>query len=364
MKAHSVLLVLAMGCASSLPRPRVLSELDTTRQSPAVQKAQASAPQAYARAEELRRRANAAQDAEDGASAQILGEHALAAYEHAVVLSRLATAGARVGEAEARAAKAARELAELDAQERRLRAETDDLELRTRVLRDTLPLPTNLPAAPEREGARMDAARALSLQARLLCASARLLEPERPELKVLSQELDKLGSELTGQSGKAPIDEAVRLRSRCLSELGQVRRPKDLAEPARGTGDALLSELSNASYLPQRDDRGIVVNLRRAFGAGTELTPAATQTVQALGRTASTYPEFPVLVVLHSASSRARELDRQRLDSVVAILRQAGATRIDGALGGDAAPVVEPRRPLANDRNERIEVVFVAPGGS
>ena len=126
----------------------------------------------------------------------------------------------------------------------------------------------------------------------------------------------------------------------------------------------MLTELSNASYLPQRDDRGIVVALRKAFDTAAVLSSSAKQTVQALGRTASTYPEFPILVVLHGTRARTTAGDRQRLDSVVSALREAGATRTEGVLGADAAPLVEATRPGANERNERLEIVFVAPTAS
>lgn len=350
-----------IGCGAAAPRPQILGAVDSASQSPAAKEAKASAPQAYARAEELKRRAEAALAEKDSASAQILGEQALAAYEHAVVLARLAQADARRGDAEARLARAETELKALDAQEQRVRAETEDLELRARVLTDSLPLPESAPASPEREQARLEAARALSLQARLLCASARLLEPTRASLAPLLGELDTLDGKLSKKAPLTPIDDAVRLRARCLSELSQVRRPKTLQEPARGTEDALLSELSNAAYAPSRDDRGVVVTLRGLFGKDSTLSGPAVSTLQALGRVASTHPAFPILVVLHRSGAGGAERDKPRLEALTNTLKQAGATKVESATGGDAVPLVEPKRPGANERNERVEVVFVAP---
>jgi hypothetical protein len=362
MRIFTVLtLALLAGCGAATPRPQILGAVESARQSPAAKEAQVSAPQAYARAEELRRRAEAALAAKDSASSQILGEQALAAFEHAVVLSRLAQAEARRGDAEARLARAETELKALEAQEQRVRAETEDFELRARVIADALPLPESGPASPERQQARLEAARALSLQARLLCASARLLEPTRASLAPLLGELDAVDGRLAKKTPPAPIDEAVRLRARCLSELSQVRRPKTLLEPARGTEDALLAELSNAAYAPSRDDRGVVVTLRGVFGKDTTLSSTAASTLQALGRVASTHPAFPVLVVLHRSGGGGGERDKPRLEVVLNTLKQAGAGKVESASGGDAVPLVEPNRPGASERNERLEVVFVAP---
>jgi hypothetical protein len=360
MRALVGLFVLALGCAAAPPRPRVLGDVDRARDSATAKQAAQSAPQALAHAEDMRRRAEAAHAAGDMASAQVLGEVALAAYEHAAVLSRLAQAEVRRGDAEARLARAEEELKALDDQERRVRADTEDLELRARVITDTLPLAENAPATPEREKARLEAARSLALQARLLCASARLLEPGRATLAPLTSELTTLDAKLSAK-GPAPIDDAIALRSRCLAELGQIRRPTTLREPARGVENTLLAELSGADYQPARDERGVVVTLRRAFARDGKLSPPAASTLQALGRVAGTHKEFPVLVVLHKARAGSAGRDQPSLDTVLASLKQAGATRIEGAWAGDAAPVVEPGRPEANERNERVEVVFVAP---
>ena len=356
--ALSASLLLSVACAAAPPRPRVLSEVDSTRTSAAVLDAEQRAPQAYAKAEDLRRRAEESHP-KDPAGAQILAEQALVAYERAVIQARLVRAEARRGEAEVRVGRADAELSALQKQEQTVRAETDDLELRARVLEDALPLAQNGPATKEREQARLEAARALGLQARLLCASARLLEPTRPALAQLATELNTFADRL-GKKGPAPIDDATRLRSRCLSELTEVRRPKTLAEPARGSGDTLLAELSNARYSPARDDRGVVVTLRGVFAKGATVAQPAEATLQALGRVASAHPEFPILVVLHSARAQAPG-QKEQLDAVVAGLKAAGARQIAAELAGNAAPLVDPSRPSAEERNDRVEVVFVGP---
>jgi len=364
MKHLVAIACLLAGCVSSLPRPTVLSQLDATRESPAVRDAERHAPQAHARAEQLRSRAESAQKAGDSASAQILGEHALVAYERAVVLSRLAAAEARRGDAEARWKHAEEQVQALDEQQKRVLSETENLELRARVLRDTLPLPSNAPSTPERERARLDASRTLALQARLLCASARLLEPARPALAAMLAELDGLDARLAKRALPAPIDEAVRLRSRCLNELSLVRRSGTVKDPATSATDRLLEELSGAAYAPARDDRGVVVTLRSVYEDVSRLNAESEKKLAALGRVAAGHPGFPVLLVLHTGGASDRERDRKRLDAAVAVVRGGGASRVDAALGGDAAPQIPPSRPGSRERNERLEIVFVSPTSS
>lgn len=357
-------LVVLTGCAGARPLPPALVDAESASESPASARAAERAPQAHARARALLERAEAAHQRGDAASAQILAEHALAAFEHAVVLSRLSQAEARRGDAEARRELAEQELFELDQQQRRELAEVEALELRARVLRDTQPLPSNAPATPQRERARLDAARALALQARLLCQSARLLDAGRPALATLLKELDTLDGRLAHGALPAPLDEATRLRSRCLSELGLVRRPRTTTAPAEGTSDALLTALSTSAVHPVRDDRGVVVTLRGAFREGDTLEAKSAQELTALAQVAKAHPDFPLLVVLHSAKGPSTELDQRRLERALSVLREAGAPKVDGAVGGDRAPVVEPRRPGAAERNARLEVVFVAPSSS
>lgn len=365
MKRLWILTLWVIGCAAPMPRPQVLLDLDQARSSPAVRGAEATAPQAYSHAERLRARAEQAHKTGDSASAQILAEHALAAYQRATILSRLAVAEARRGEAESRLSRSEQQLRTLDEQQQRLLAETENIELRTRVLRDTFPLPTASPASPARERARFNAARSLALQARLLCASARLLEPERPSLSGLITELDQLDDKLVKVAYPAPLDHATQLRSKCLKELSLVRRPRTLSSPASSATDQLLMELSTASYEPARDDRGVAVTLRSVYGENGSLSAESEDKLLALGRVAAAHREFPVLVVLHSSLGQAAEnRGGPRLQAAAETLKRGGAERIATAFGGDASPHVPPARPGARERNERLEVVFVAPSSS
>jgi hypothetical protein len=227
------------------------------------------------------------------------------------------------------------------------------------VARDTAPLAKNEPASPEREKARREAARAIVMQGALLCVSARLVEPNRPTLAPLLGKADELRKKLD-TAAPAPIDDATALRSDCLRELTLARRPRAQANPSQGESDALLAELSRADFLPFRDDRGVVVTLH-ALREGGKLSGKATEKLTDLGRVAKAHPEFPVLVVSHDARAGAKDdgLSAQAVDA----LKAAGATHIESRSAGSTTPVVPPDRVGAAARNERLEIVFVSPGG-
>ena len=287
----------AAACAP-VPRPQVLSEVDAVRGGAAATEASSFAPGAYAAAEKLRKEANAAFTAGDNAGSQILGERALAAYAHAQALSRIARAEAGADAAQASLAASKKDFGGLDAEQARLAAEADALELKVRVARDAQPIQPSGRADPERERARAAAAKALALQARLLCAAARLLQsapppppaaalgagpvPDPKQLEEASAALAKVEAQLgvgdgaKPPTGPAPIDEATRARAGCLAALTAVRRAATSVTLAPGAGDALLTELSAMGTLsPSRDDRGVFVALRGVFDGRGALVPAA-----------------------------------------------------------------------------------------
>lgn len=354
----ALLPLLLLGCATPA-RPQVMLEVDRSREGQAVLDARKVAPQAFARAELLRQRSEQAYDDGELVSAQVLGEQALAAYLRATVEARLTRADSRLAEAQTLEKQQAERLKQLEAEQQRLSAETSDLELRAKVMRDAEPLSKNEPASPERERARREAGRAIVTQASLLCVAARLVEPGRSALGPLLAKGDELRTKLEG-SGPAPIDDATALRSDCLRELTLARRPRAQASPSQGESDALLAELSRADFLPFRDDRGVVVTLRAVREAG-KLSSKATEKVTELGRVAKAHAAFPVLVVTHDARASAKDdgLGAQVVDT----LKAAGATRVEARAAGSSSPVVPPDRAGAAARNERIEIVFVSPGG-
>lgn len=351
-------LMTAAGCASPA-RPQILSQVDRTRQGQAVLDARSQAPQAYARAELRKQRAEQAHADGDLPSAQILGEQALAAYLRATVEARQTRAELRLAEARLLEKTQAERLAQLEVEQQRLTAEVADLELRTKVARDAEPLAKNEPASPEREKARREAARAIVTQGSLLCVAARLVEPGRGALVGLTSKADELRKKLD-TAAPAPIDEATALRSDCLRELTLARRPRAQANPSQGESDALLAELSRADFLPFRDDRGVVVTLHAPREAG-KLASRASAKLADLGRVAKAHPEFPVLVVSHDARGGTKDDGLATL--AVDALKAAGASRIEAKSAGNTTPVVPPDRVGAAARNERLEIVFVSPGG-
>ena len=351
------LLLAALGCAAPA-RLQVMVAVDRLCEGPAVVDAHQSAPQAYARAELLRQRSDQAFADGELASAQILGEQALAAYLRATIEARLTKAEARLAEAAVLEQKQAERLAQLSAEQQRLSAEAADLELRVKVARDAEPIAKSEPASPEREKARREAARSIVTQGSLLCVAARLVEPSRSSLTPLLAKADEQRAKLD-PTAPAAIDDATALRSDCLRELTLARRPRAQANPSRGESDALLAELSRADFLPFRDDRGVVVTLR-SLREGSKLSAKAAEKLADLGRVAKQHPEFPVLVVVHDARGGAKDdgLGAQAVDA----LKATGAARIEARGAGNSSPVVPPDRNGAAARNERLEIIFVSPG--
>ncbi|WP_437572053.1 hypothetical protein [Sorangium sp. So ce542] len=171
--------VVLAACAP-IPRPAVLDELDHVRAGAAAAESKRYAPGAFARAEKLRGDALAALDEKDRAGAQILGEHAVAAHAHAHAISRVARAEAAEAEAKAQRSTGEASLAGLEAEQARVAAEVDALDMRIKVARDAQPVVPSGKADADREKARLAAARSLALQARLLCGAARLLTASAP----------------------------------------------------------------------------------------------------------------------------------------------------------------------------------------
>jgi len=345
------------GCATPA-RPQIMTEVDRTREGQAVIDARTAAPQAYARAELLRQRAEQSFASDDLATAQIWSEQALAAYLRATAEARLTRAENRLAESRVLEKQQSERLRQLEAEQQRLAAEAADLELRFKVARDAEPLAKSEPASPEREKARREAARAIVTQGSLLCVAARLVEPNRSALAPLLAKADELRKK-TDSAAPAPIDDATALRADCLRELTLARRPRAQQNPAQGESDALLSELSRADFLPFRDDRGVVVTLHAPREAG-KLSRKVAEKLTELGRVAKAHPDFPVLVVSHDARSPSK--DDALPNEAAEALKAAGATRIEARSAGSATPVVPPQRPGASTRNERLEVIFVSPG--
>ena len=360
----------ALAACAGVPRPQTLLDLDRVREGAAAAEAKTYAPDAYAKAEKIRGEAEAAFDAHDTAGAQLLAERAVAAFAHAHALARTARAVSGARDADVELQKAESEVGGLDADQARVGADADALELKVRVARDAQPIqPSGRVGAP-REEARFTAARSLAFEAKLLCGAAKLLGAapgaNAAEAKLSEAEavVTKVESEL-GSSSVAPIDGASRARAGCLAALTALRRAASPVSKAAGAGDALLAELSAVGGLnPSRDDRGVVVTLRGVF-AGNGVAAGSEGKLVDLGKVAAAHPSFPALVVVHSDKPGAptdEAAERSRGEAVVAALQKGsrGSLRATAVAAGGQAPLVDPKG-RDKSRNARVEIVFVTP---
>ena len=111
MKRALLLLALALTACPRAPRPVVFAQIDKERATPAVNAAREGSPALFAKAEAMRKKAEDAFAAGDTATAELLGQGALAAYQHAAATARLTAATVRHSAEAARLAKAQEQLA-------------------------------------------------------------------------------------------------------------------------------------------------------------------------------------------------------------------------------------------------------------
>lgn len=373
-KLGLVTAALALAACATIPRPTVLGDLDQVRGGAAAVEAKRYAPDAFARAEKLRGEAEAAFNGGDIAGSELLGERAVAAFAHAAALARIARADAAATEAKAALATAEAEVAALDADQQRVGADAEALELRVKVARDAQPIQPSGKADPERERARLSAARALATEARMLCGAARLLaggttvdDKQKAQLDEADAAVTKVEAELsTPPIPASPIDGATRARAGCLAALTTIRRGASPTSRAAGAGDALLAAISaTRNFSPARDDRGVSVALRGAFaGAGNALSRDAEARLLELGKIAAANASFPIEVVVHSdrpVAKRDEDAARARGEAAVkAIEKGGGKPRTLVVVAGDQTPIADPKGP-DRARNARIEIVFVTP---
>jgi outer membrane protein OmpA-like peptidoglycan-associated protein len=218
----------------------------------------------------------------------------------------------------------------------------------------------------------------------LLCVAARLLG-ETVAVKAPLAQLDELDQQL--EAGKAPraLETASELRSQCQRVLSGLRRehsgapaqspvgaapaspphPDQAAlrdRPAPIPADQLLTELSSAGHEPSRDERGVSVVLRDVFEADGSLSQTGRAELEQLGQIAKEHPDFPVLLVGHTASADSRAAMDQKLGRLAQQLGALGVAHLDSQDAGTRQPLLPPELPHARQRNQRIELVFVAPG--
>ncbi len=359
MKRALLLSAFAFGCAT-LPPPVSLTQARAAADNPATKSAAELAPQAYASAQSFRSAAAAAYEDGDLASAEILGEHAIAAYSRTVAQARTVRAERRLAESRTELGASETALIELDALQARVGSEADLVETRVRVARDTEPLGTTTKATPGRERARWQAAASMATDARLACSAAQLLGDKSEPLSKALASIRALDEELTKRRGAAPIDKALHLRSDCLRVLTQVRRTKSLADPTSTTTDSLLRQLGKADLSPTRDERGVVVTLHNVFNAQGK--PRDPEQLAALGRIGREHPDFPILVVSHRGRGATTGKDRAQGEAIAKALHEAGAKQsVEVVTAGTRRPLLPRTAAGARAANERVEIVFVSP---
>jgi hypothetical protein len=381
-----IAIALTVAACAPIPRPSLLADVDRVRTGPVAAEASRYAPDAYARAQKLRDEAEAAFVAGDTAGAQLIAERALAAYARAGAIARTARAEATTTDAKVALSAAEAEVTALDADQARVGAEADALERRLKVARDAQPIQASGRADAERERARLAAARALAMEARLLCGAARLLgsftsgtsgtsgappadaKPLAP-LDEAEAALAKVETELSAASvPAAPIDGATRARAACLAALTGLRRAASPVSRAPGAGDALLAEVSAmGTYAPARDDRGVAVALRGVFSGAHALSPQGEARLAELGKIAAAHPTFPIEVVIHTdrpLAPRDEPPAKAQAEAAVRALQKGGGSAVHAApfVAGNLAPIADPAGP-DRARNARLEIVFVTPEG-
>lgn len=351
----------ATGCAGERPKLPILADVEGARTTNAAKVAKDKAPQAWAEGEAYQKQAIQAHDDGDDVSAELLAQRALAAFEHAAVLARGTDAIRDTATIEAELAQKETELAALSASRADASRQGEELAKRDALLRALkAPLPSD-PTDPQREAARLAAARGLAMDARLLCGAARLLAKTAADLDAPEKTAADLDKKLDGAVKPAPIDDAAAARVACLGALTKIRR----AGPATSTSpDALLTELSAAAPTfagPSRDERGVVVTLRDVF-RGNALSPDAQKALEGLGRVAAAHADVAVQLVVHDATPTPGGLDRAHVAAAALVAAGAKADRTSSEWAATKIAIVDPSDAKNRGRNARVDVVFVTPG--
>lgn len=346
------------GCAGERPKLPILADVEGARTAPAARAAQAKAPQAYAEAEALQKAAVRAHEDGDDVTAELLAQRSLAAFEHAAVLARGADALRDAAAIEAELAQKEAELASLVAARADASKQGEELAKRVALLKALRAPGASDPADPQREAARLVAARGLVMDARLLCGAAKLVDKAAAGLDATEKTALDLDKKLEGTLKPAPIDDAAGARVACLGALTRARRA---GSPSATAADLLLTELSAAAQSPSRDERGVVVTIRDAF-RGNALSPEAQKALEALGRVAAAHADVGVQIVVHDATALAAGPDRAKTAAAAVVTGGAKADRVTSDWAGLKIPVVDPADAKNRGRNARVDVVFVTVG--
>jgi flagellar motor protein MotB len=349
-----VLFALVAACSGARPQLPLLADVERAREATAQEGT--LAPQALAEADAERGRAKSVYDSGDDIAASLHAERAIAGYQLTRMVARSARATADAAKADAELAQKNDELHALEAARKTAERDGDELAKRVLIAREMKSPAISGPADAQREAARLQASRALAMQARLLCGAAKLVSSTAAGLDAAMQSIDALDKKLEASPKTAPIDEAARTRTTCLTILTTARR----ATASSSSADVLLSELSAASLAPTRDERGIVVTMRDVF-RGSAIDAATQPRLEALGRVASAHGDLPIQIVVHDAIVANANDERAKAVAAALVKGGAKADKIASVMAGTRAPVVDPSDARNRQRNARVEIVFVTP---
>jgi hypothetical protein len=342
----------AMACGGEATvRPATPASLDAYAASPRVADAAQAFPELVREAQSLREQAQVKERAGDNETARWMRDVALAKFEFAVFSARKQRAEVARAAADRdmeRDAKLLREYADARHQRERLLAETG-ADGPARVAPPDTTVPTK-----ERLAARAIAARNLGFEAILLCDAAKSLG---------ASEADAIVQGARDLVQAPSFEDAVRVRTECLSLLGRTRR---LAKPTTDTASSLFAAVTaETRFDVSRDERGLVFLLRGPFDK-ERLTDAAKKDVEGIGAIAKAHPAYPIQVVVHRAAP-AKPAEQAEDGTRAAVVRDAlvaaGAdkARVSTFAPQNAIPRVDPKLPDAKRQNARIEIVLVAP---
>jgi hypothetical protein len=345
------------------PKPVVFAQVEAERTQ--AEPAREGSPVLWEKAEGLRRRADEAFKKGDSATAELLSEHALAAYHHAVVVSRLGAVNVRASLAKTKVTKAVESAIADEASLKEIDADIERRQAELAIRRDALAPASSAKTDPARDAARWVATRANLAVADSLCTGAELLAPKAKGLddakRVLAEVQQKAGS----GKGEAPIDSSTRARALCLKSLTHARAI--MVNGGGPAGDALMTTLKEAGFSVSRDERGVVVTLSQvpqkdAPFDGAKLTAAGKTQLESIGKIAKSSSTFALVVVVHAAPGHvdaARDEARAKLAKQTLAAGGADLARIGTSTPGATLPAVAPQGKDAA-KNERIEIVFAA----
>ncbi len=175
-------------------------------------------------------------------------------------------------------------------------------------------------------------------------------------------------------SGKYPEAEtAAKLAFADATGAIAAATPKwQVEEKTRNMEARLKALLDRSASVPgakaRIERRGLVLTLRELFRTGkTAVAPDKDLAVQLLGKLASDYSEFRILVEGHTdnrgRASRNLKLSQQRAEAVVMKLTLSGvlAGRMTALGHGDHEPVADNSKKAGRAQNRRVDVVFLRP---